>query len=87
VTTAGTRVALTTDNSRISSIVIQAEHSNTGDIAVGDNAVVASEATRNGVALEPGDSVTVQISQSSGIYIDSTVNGDGVTFATSIAGV
>ena len=81
VTTAGTEVALSTDKSRIVSVTIQAETDNTGRIVVGDSSIVATEgATAQGLVLTAGDSITLNISQLSGIYIDSTVNGDGVTF-------
>lgn len=80
VTTAGTAVQLSTSNTRIFSVAIQAETDNTGVIVVGDSSVVAAQATRKGLALNAGDTVTLDVAQLSNIYLDSTVNGDGVTY-------
>lgn len=80
VTTAGTAVQLSTSTSRIVAVMIQAETDNTGYIVVGDSTVVAALATRKGIALAAGDSVTLDVSQLSTVYIDSTVNTDGVTY-------
>lgn len=80
VTTAGTAVALSTSAARVGSVAITAETDNTGLIVVGGSTVVAALATRRGVPLSPGDTITLDIDQLSDVYIDSTVNGDGVTF-------
>ena len=61
-------------------VAITAETDNTGLIVVGGSTVVASLATRQGVPLNPGDSITLDIDNLADINIDSTVNGDGVTF-------
>jgi len=79
VTTAGTAVALATTTA-VKRIYIQAETDNTGYIVVGASTVVASLATRRGVALDAGDSIALEIDDLADVYIDSTVNGDGVTF-------
>lgn len=82
VTTAGTAVQLSTSTARVGSVAIQAETDNTGRIAVGGSSVVAAEgATCQGIVLAAGESVSLDIDQLTDIYIDSTVNGDGVTFA------
>jgi hypothetical protein len=80
VTTAGTRVALASSTA-CKQVVITAETDNTGYVVVGGSTVVAALATRRGVPLAPGDSVTFQIDNLADVYLDSTVNGDGVTFA------
>ena len=80
VATAGTAEALSTSNTRIFSVAIQAETDNTGLVVVGDSTVVAALATRKGIALNAGDSITLDVAQLSNIYIDVTVNGDGVTY-------
>jgi hypothetical protein len=87
VTTGGTAVPLDTGTARISSVTITAETDNTGIIVIGDSSVVASLATRKGTPLNAGDSATVQISQLSAVYLDTTVNGDGVTWTSSVAGM
>lgn len=79
VTTAGTAVALATTTA-IKRVYIQAETDNTGVIVVGASTVVASLATRRGVALNAGDTLTLDIDDIADVFIDSTVNGDGVTF-------
>jgi hypothetical protein len=79
VTTAGARVQLAALASK--EVIITAETDNTGIIAVGGSTVVAALATRTGVPLAAGDSVTFAIDNTSDIYLDSTVSGDGVTYA------
>lgn len=61
-------------------VQLQAETDNTGVIVVGSSTVVASQATRRGIALNPGGSETLLCTDLADVYIDSTVNGDGVTF-------
>lgn len=81
VTTAGTAVALAATSTRCENITITAESDNTGYIAVGDANVVAAEGSQQGVILSPLGSITVKVGDLAKIYIDSTVNGEGVTFA------
>jgi len=81
VTTAGTAVQLQTTKERCENITITAESDNSGLIAVGDSSVVAAEGTQQGAILTPLGSITVKVGDLSKIYIDSTVNGDGCTFA------
>lgn len=81
VTTAATAVQLSTSTARVGSVAIQAETDNTGRIAVGGSTVVALEgATSQGIILAAGDSVTLDVDQLTDVYIDSTVNGDGVNY-------
>lgn len=79
VTSAGTAVplVLTTACKRVD---ITAKLANTGVIVVGASTVVASASTRRGIPLNAGDSYSLEISDPSLIYIDATVNGEGVTF-------
>jgi hypothetical protein len=62
-------------------VIITAETDNTGNITVGGSTVVAALATRRGIPLAAGDSVALEIDNLADVFIDSTVNGDGVTFA------
>lgn len=80
VTTAGTAVQLSTTLTRIGSVAITAETDNTGYIVVGGSTVIAALATRLGTPLAAGDTFIVDANQLTDIYLDSTVNGDGVTF-------
>ena len=75
VTTAGTRVALGAATS-MRAITVKALSTNTGIIYVG-NATVAST---NGLELLPGDTVNFNVDDIAKIYIDSSVNGEGVTY-------
>lgn len=79
VTTAGTRVQLASSTA-CKWVIIQALRDNTGVIAVGGSTVVAASGTERGSMLYAGDSVTVLTSNLNTIYLDSTVNGEGVNY-------
>lgn len=86
VTTAGTQVALVSSSTKVGSIVIQANPANAGYIYVGDSTV----ADTNGIRLSAGEKITFAFDyvaygvdtsiDISTIYIDSSVNGEGVRF-------
>ena len=81
VTTATTAEVLTTANTSVAWVIIQAETNNTGLIAVGDSSVVAAAGTQsNGVILSAGESVTLPVADINDLYIDSTVSTDGVMY-------
>jgi len=64
-----------------SQVILTAETDNTGIVVVGAAAtVVAAIATRRGIPLAAGDSLTLEIDNLADIGLDSTVSGDGVTF-------
>lgn len=75
VTTAGTRVQLTAATSK--KIIITAKVTNTGTIWVGGSTVAAGR----GIPLVALQNVTLELSDVSAVYIDATVNGEGVTYA------
>lgn len=79
VTTAGTAEALA-GSTACKKVVIMAMIANTGNIVVGGSSVVAAEATRQGISLMAGASVQIEIDNLNKIYLDSEVNGEGVTF-------
>jgi len=79
VSVAGTAVQLAS-SATIGGVIIVAEFNNTGVICVGDSGVIADEATRVGVPLNPGDAVIISINDISKIYLDSTISSDGVTY-------
>lgn len=79
VTTAGTDVALA-GSAVCKWVVVQAQSDNTGYIAVGITGVDATVATGNGVLLAPGQAVTIPIDNLSKVFIDATVNGEGVRY-------
>ena len=70
VTTAGTRVQFATTT--IKSVTVKATAANTGIIYFGNSAVAAS----NGFPLAAGDSVSVDISNTNIIWVDSSVSGE-----------
>ncbi len=82
VATAGTAVTLVASTTPAKEVTIVAETDNTGVIVVGGSTVVASLATRQGVPLSAGDAFTMSVpgNDLEKIYLDSTVNGDGVTY-------
>ena len=80
VTTAGTRVQLSSTSIPCKRVFVQANSANTGVIAVGGITVVAAEATRRGLALFPTQGDWFNVSDVSYLYIDSTVNGEKVNY-------
>lgn len=86
VTTAGTPVALTSTRTLARYVTIQAKSTNTGSICVGSSSVSCS--SLNGVVLNSGNSIAyfaqgepkaVNSYDLSKIFINSTVNGEGVS--------
>lgn len=75
VTTAGTRVTLS-GSTTIKSVTVKALSTNTGFIYVGNATVAAS----NGHQLLAGDSISMDIANLTTVNIDSSVNGEGVTY-------
>jgi hypothetical protein len=80
VANAATAAQLSTTSVRANWVTITAETDNTGIIVVGDSTVVASLATRKGHPLTVGASKTFLIHNLQEIYLDTTVNGDGVSY-------
>src|SRR5690349_20962884 len=81
VTTGGTAVTLSSTNLEgLDWVVITAETDNTGIITVGGSDVVAALATRKGIPLNAGDTISLEVNNLSDVYLDTTVNGDGVTY-------
>lgn len=76
VTTAGTRVEIIGSATPIQSVTIKALAANTGAIYVGNSGVTSS----NGFALAKGDTVSLDLVDLSTIWIDCSVNGEGVTY-------
>ena len=74
VTTAGTRVQFVTNT--IKSVVIKSLSINTGFIYVGNSLVSAT----NGFQLSAGDTIALDITNTNVVWIDSSVNGEGVTW-------
>lgn len=85
VTEGGKAVALSTTTIGCNWVTLEAETDNTGEIVIGGKSVVAKLAERQGISLAKGDSVTLPAGSLASVYIDTTVNGDGVTFIYGIA--
>lgn len=79
VTSAGTDEAIA-GSTAAKWITVQAQTDNTGWIAVGGTGVDATEATGTGVLLDAGESVTLPIDNLADVFIDATVNGEGVRY-------
>lgn len=79
VTTAGTRVTLASSTA-CKQVAITALVGNTGTIVVGGSTVVASAGTRQGIPLSAGDTIAMEIDNLADVYLDATVNGEGVSF-------
>lgn len=80
VTAAGTAERLVSTNTPCRKVTIMAELDNTDYVVVGDSTVVAALATRRGIPLSAGSSITLDIEDLYTIYVDAVVNGEGVTF-------
>lgn len=83
VTTSGTAVQLGTSASGL--ILIQAFPANTGVIRLGGPTAAgavwsATAANRRGMELEAGEKIALPIREQTSVYIDASVNGEGVDF-------
>lgn len=79
VTTAGTRVVLAASTAAKYAI-ISAALANTGVVVIGGTGVVAAVATRQGIPLSAGDSVTVPCDNLNDINVDAMVSGEAVIY-------
>jgi hypothetical protein len=75
--TAGTRVAVGSTTGLERGVTIKAKATNTGLIYVGTVAVASS----NGYQLSPGEEVFIECASLATVYIDSAVNGEGVSYS------
>lgn len=81
VTTSGSPVPLVSIGTPANRVDIQALLGNTGNIAIGGIGVSAS--TPYGVILKAGDVYNIEkITDLINIYVDSTVNGEGVSWTS-----
>ena len=80
VTTPGTAVPLVAVPTGCRKVVVTALITNSDYIVVGASTVVAAEAPRRGTPLTAGQSIEIEISDVSKIYIDAIIPGEGVSF-------
>lgn len=78
VPTPGTPVQLL--NSKYTGLIlIQALPNNTGNVAIGDSAVVLTAGSENFIAaLEPGQTLTLPLRDATQLYLDAETADDGV---------
>jgi hypothetical protein len=79
VAAAGTAEKLSATSKPVKRAVVCALSTNTGQVVVGDSSVVAALGTRNSPYLGAGDSLELFNVDLISVYLDSTVNGEGVT--------
>lgn len=86
VTTAGTRVPLSTTSVAVRSVTICAETDNAQIVVVGAAAtVVATVLTRRGIPLAAGDTITLTaatdgVDDLAEVGLDAVADGEGVTY-------
>jgi hypothetical protein len=80
VAAAGTAERLVATNTPCKKVTIMALIANTDYVVVGDSTVVASAATRRGIPLGAGTSITLDIEDLYAVYLDAVVSGEGVSF-------
>jgi hypothetical protein len=77
-TTPGTAKQLT--SAKCSGIVIQALETNNDLIAVGGAAVVAAAGSQKGNLLEPGQEITIYVTDADRVWYDVRTSGHGISF-------
>lgn len=77
VAVAGTAEPIVAVSTPMNQVQIQALTTNTDLVFVGDSSVSSSNP---GAALYPGDSVDFSIDDLDTLYVDSVVNGEGISF-------
>lgn len=75
VAAAGTQVVLASSTT-VKWVILKAKATNTGNIFVGDSNVDSS----TGYILTPGEAIGLDINNLNLVYIDSAVNGEGVSY-------
>ena len=80
VAAVGTAEALESAENVVDFVIITAETNNTGVITVGASTVIGAVGTRLGIPLNAGDSISLGGVDLNEVYLDTTVNGDGVTY-------
>lgn len=84
VAAAGTRVQIPQAGMTVRSIAVQALSANTGVVCVGAATVVAAVATRRGIALTAGQTVSIDTDDAGDVWVDAMVNGEGVTYIATV---
>ena len=80
VAASATAEALVDTSTPCNYVEMTAETDNTGIIVVGGSTVVAALATRRGIPLSAGESMGFRIKDLQSVWLDTTINGDGVSY-------
>lgn len=80
VAAAGTAERLVSTNTPCRKVTIMAELDNTNYVVIGDSTVVAALATRRGIPLSAGMSITLDVEDLYTLFIDAAVSTEGVTY-------
>jgi len=80
VALAGTAESLVAVSTPCRKVDVMAETDNTGVVVVGGSRVVAAQASRAGIPLQAGQFYSFEIDNAAKVYLDVTVDGDGVTY-------
>lgn len=76
VSSAGTEEALAGSQALLSGVTVKALHGNTGWVYVGTNPVTSS----TGFVLDAGEQIFIEVDNLADVYIDVSVNGEGVSY-------
>lgn len=80
VTTAGTRVQLGV-NAGILAVTVRARPGNAGIVYVGGSGVTSA----NGFELQPGESISFDVTNTNAVWVDAATSGDGVDYVWVLA--
>lgn len=81
VTTHGTAVALLSSQTEAKRVDVSALTTNTNVVYVGDSNAKATAGSEKGVPLYASNTYTFYVTDVSKIYVDSLVDGEGVSFS------
>ena len=80
VTTGGTREQITSTETLISGVIIQALRTNTGNVMIGGADVDVTAGSENGTELITGQTMTLYTDSLSRIWIDADNTGEGINY-------
>lgn len=81
VTTAGTPVQVSSTSTQCKQVIITGKEDNTDIIVVGgSNSVDATEASRTGLVVFPGQSFVLYVKDLDQLWLDAEVSGEGITY-------
>lgn len=67
-------------------VVVTALETNTGYVAVGGSTTLAAAGSQAGILLSAGQSASIPVASVHLVYVDSRVNGEGVSFVYGVTG-